>query len=235
MNLKAAGGILVLCSLCPALFAQASQPATAQSVVSQPVISFQFERAGLPVPKFTIKVQENGSGSYQADVVPGVGSYEGASMSAEATQHVSREIVLGPATVAMLFKTARALNHFNIDCDSKMKNIANTGAKTLSYSGADGKGSCTYNYSENKDVTALTNTLLAIGYTLDEGRRLAFLHRFDRLGLDAEINTLRDEAKDGHALELETIAPVLTSIVNDEQVMQRVRQTASKLLERAKQ
>lgn len=222
---------VLIFGLCPAVFAQASQPAAAQTVVTQPVISFQFERAGLPVPKFTIKVQENGSGSYQADVVPGVGSYEGASMPAEATQHVSREIVLSPATTAMLFKTARALNHFNIDCDSQAKNIANTGAKTLSYSGADGKGSCTYNYSENKDVTALTNTLLGIAYTLDEGRRLAFLHRFDRLGLDAEMNTLRDEAKDGRALEIETIAPVLTSIMNDEQVMQRVRQTAAKLLE----
>lgn len=222
-------------SLTPVLSAQASQAVMAQTVVTQPIITFQFERAGLPVPKFTIKVQENGSGTYQADVVPGVGSYEGVSMPSEATQHVSRAIALTPATVAEIFKTARALNHFNVDCDSKAKNIANTGAKTLSYAGADGKGSCTYNYSENKDVTALTNTFQSIAYTIDEGRRLAFLHRFDRLGLDSEINTFSGEAKEGRALEIGTIAPVLTSIANDDQVMQRVRLAAAKLLEQTKQ
>lgn len=229
-----ATGALVLC-VCPALHAQA---AAAQAVVAQPVqpvISFQFERAGLPVPKFTIKVAENGAGTYQADVVPGVGSYDGAPMPVQATQHVSRDITLTAATVGEIFKDARALNHFNIECDSKAKNIANTGAKTLSYSGADGKGACTYNYSENKSVEALTNTFLSVAYTIDEGRRLAFLHRFDRLGLDAEMNGLVGEAKEGHAVEIGTIAPVLTSIAKDDQVMERVRLAAAKLLKETTQ
>ncbi|GGA62624.1 hypothetical protein GCM10011507_12720 [Edaphobacter acidisoli] len=215
-------------TLSPVLFAQAPVAAAIQ-----PVISFQFERTGLPVPKFTIKVEENGSGTYQADVIPGVGD-SGSGAPAEATQHVNRAITLTPATVAEMFKTARALKYFSVQCDSKAKNIANTGAKTLSYSGADGHGSCSYNYSENKDITSLTNTFLAIAFTLDEGRRLAFLHRFDRLGLDAEINTLADQAKSGGALELGTIAPTLSSIASDDQVMERVRVRASRMLEQVK-
>lgn len=231
--------LLTTLSLCGALclpvasFAQAAGTAAVQTVTTQPVVSFQFERAGLPVPKFTIKVQDNGSGTYQADVVPGVGD-SGAAGPTEATQHVSRPIALTPATVSEIFKSARALNHFNFECDSKAKNIANTGAKTLSYSGADGHGSCSYNYSENKEVTTLTNTFLGIAFTIDEGRRLAFLHRFDRLGLDAEINALADQAKSGGALELGTIASTLTSIANDEMVMQRVRVRAAKMLEQAR-
>ncbi len=216
--------------LCGALCVPAGAPA--QTVAAQPVVSFQFDRPGLPVPKFTIKVQENGSGSYEADVVPGVGG-SGVEGAVVASQHVNRPISLSSATVAEVFKAARTLDHFNIACDSKAKNIANTGAKTLSYSGADGHGSCTYNYSENKDVTALTNTFLAIAFTLDEGRRLDFLHRFDRLGLDAEMNALADQVKSGGALELGTIAPTLRSIAGDEMVMERVRLRAAKLLERA--
>ena len=67
-------------------------------------------------------------------------------------KHIDRPITLSPATVAKIFKQARALDHFNVACDSKAKNIANTGKKTLSYVGADGQGSCVYNYSDNKNV-----------------------------------------------------------------------------------
>ena len=51
------------------------------------------------------------------------------------------------------------------------------------------RGSCVYNYSDNKNVALLTDTFLGIAFTLDEGRKLDFLHRYDRLGLDAEMTT----------------------------------------------
>ena len=135
---------------------------------------------------------------------------------------------------AKIFKAARELNEFNGVCASKLKNIADTGKKTLSYSAADGHGSCEYNYSENKGVTMLTDTFMGIAYTLDEGRRLEFLHRYDRLGLDAEMITLSQEVDAGRALELGTIAPTLAAIADDTAVLQRVRLRATKLLEQAK-
>ncbi len=97
-------------------------------------------------------------------------------------KHIDRSITLSPATTEKIFKTARALDFFNIECASKAKNIANTGDKTLSYAGSDGKGSCGYNYSDNKNVSMLTDMFLAIAFTMDEGRRLEFLHRYDRSG-----------------------------------------------------
>ena len=45
----------------------------------RPVVSFQFERAGMPVPRFTLRVREDGKGSYQADVTEGAS--DGAAMS----------------------------------------------------------------------------------------------------------------------------------------------------------
>lgn len=224
------GAVLIAVSALPS----AAQPASASAapVETQAVVSFQFERPGMSVPRFMLRVREDGTGSYQADAAEGVSS--GTSMRVEAAQHIDRTITLTPATTAKIFKAARALDRFNIACASKAKNIADTGKKTLSYVAADGRGSCVYNYSENKSVAALTDTFLAIAFTLDEGRRLEFLHRYDRLGLDAEMNSLTQEVGDGRALELSTIEPALASIASDTALIQRVRLRAAKMLDQAK-
>jgi hypothetical protein len=155
-------------------------------------------------------------------------------MRGEAAQHINRTLMVSPATTAKIFKTARELNDFNIECASKLKNIADTGKKTLSYTGADGHGSCVYNFSENKSVTTLTETFQAIAYTMDEGRRLEFLHRYDRLGLDAEMITLSEEVDAGRALELGAISETLTALAEDMAVLQRVRLRAAKMLDQAR-
>ncbi len=155
-------------------------------------------------------------------------------MRDEEAMHVDQRIRLLPGTVTRIFKTARELNDFNTVCASKAKNIADTGKKTLSYTGEDGRGACTYNYTEDKRVLMLTDIFLGVAFTLDEGRRLEFLHRYDRLGLDAEMNLLAREVEAGRALELGTISPTLTAIAGDEAVMERVRLRATKMLEQAK-
>jgi hypothetical protein len=221
------GGALVACSVLAS--AQPTQPATIPSAKSQPEVSFQFDRTGLPVPRFTLRLREDGTGSYQADQAETPAT--ATSTRGQAAQHIDRPINLSQATVAKVFKEARSLNYFNIECESKAKNIANTGKKTLSYTGADGSGSCTYNYSENKTVDTLTNTFLGIAYTIDEGRKLEFLHRYDRLGLDAEMISFSQEVDTGRALELGTISPALAAIVDDSAVIQRVRVKAQKMLE----
>lgn len=195
-------------------------------------VAFQFERTGISVPHFTLRIHEDGTGSYQADEI------EGASDVGEvrytAAKHIDRAMSLTPETTARIFKMARQLRRFDMNCASRAKNIANTGTKTLSYTGSDGTGSCTFNYSDNKDVETLTATFLAIAQTLDEGRRLEHVHRYDRLGLDAETISLEQEAAAGRAIELETIAPVLNSIAEDMTVMERVRLRVAKLLEKDK-
>jgi hypothetical protein len=237
MRLIARAAVITVFWLTPALHsvgqsaAPQADPAVS-AIGSGAEVSFQFERAGLPVPQFTIQLREDGSGRYQAEQAERPSTTT--SVRGQAAQHIDRTLVLSPSTVAKIFKAARELNDFNVTCASKQKNIADTGKKTLSYSGADGHGSCVYHYSENKNVTMLTDTFLGIAFTMDEGRRLEFLHRYDRLGLDAEMIMLSQEVDEGRALELGTISQTLTALVNDTAVLERVRSRATKMLEQAK-
>jgi len=219
---------LSVCSI-PFSAAQTAGPATNASTAKPAEVSFQFDRTGLPVPHFTLRLWEDGTGNYQADQAEIAAT--ATSMRGQAAQHVDRPIRLSSGTVGKIFKAARAADHFNVECASKLKNIADTGKKTLSYTGSDGSGSCTYNYSENKSVDTLTNTFLAIAYTIDEGRRLEFLHRYDRLGLDAEMISFSGELDAGRALELGTISPTLAAIADDTALIQRVRLKAQKMLD----
>jgi hypothetical protein len=139
-------GVSALC------VAQTASPA-ATPTTTQPEVSFQFERPGLPVPKFTVVVHEDGTGTYRGEEAPVRG---GPGTAVSPGRPINRPITLSAANAQTIFKTARALDYFNIACASKAKNIADTGKKTLNYNGPDGHGSCQYNYSENKSVTQLT-------------------------------------------------------------------------------
>ena len=200
------------------------------AVANTPTVTFQFDRPGLHIPRYSFEVHEDGTALYHADEViaaPANGPVE--------TRPIDRRLTLTHTTVGTIFKTARALDHFNLTCESTIKNIAKTGNKTLLYKAADGTGQCSYNFSENKDVQLVTDLFQSIAYTLDEGRRLDFLHRFDRLGLDAETMELVEAVKDHRAIEIGVISASLQSLVDDTAIMQRVRQRAQTLLEQAKQ
>jgi hypothetical protein len=227
---RAALGSMVLAWIVVAsAAAQTAAPAPDAASTKPAEVSFQFDRTGLPVPRFMLRVREDGTGRYLADQAETPAT--ATSMRGQAAQHIDRSVNLTRGTAARIFKAARASNDFNIECESKAKNIANTGKKTLTYAGADGSGSCTYNYSEIKTIDTLTNTFVAIAYTMDEGRRLEFLHRYDRLGLDAEMISLSQEVEAGRALELGNIAPALAAIADDTALIQRVRLRAQKMLE----
>lgn len=191
-------------------------------------VSFTFDRKGVLVGHYTLIVHEDGSGVYEGNEIPIATAYgHPAESAAVPFQH---RIAISRATSQKIFSGAERLNRFDVPCASKLKNIADTGTKTLMYEGNDGNGSCTYNFSENKDVQSLTEIFQGIAETLDTGRRLDQLHRFDRLGLDAAMKSLSDEVTAGRALEIGTIAGSLRSIASDTDVMARVRSRASALL-----
>ncbi len=201
---------------------------------SAATVTFHFENPGLPVPVYTVTIHEDGSGSYAATYTgpsPAASRYGPAYAAAPVTTQISRPIVLTPGTTGQIFERVRSTDHFRGGCESKAKNIANTGAKTISYSGPGGPAQCTYNYTEIKAVEALTNTFEGIAATLDEGRALELKHKYDRLGLDHEITLLIDAIHDGRAVEVGTIAPVLQALRDDPQVLERVRKRAAGLLD----
>jgi hypothetical protein len=199
-----------------------------QSGVVKDSVMFSFERPGLPVPKFSLTLWESGEGHYGGEEVPsGARSFDPpppAQPFAMAIFNVS------PATAAKVFALARELKRFNFQCASKARNVADTGKKTLTYNGLDATTSCTYNYSENKNVETLTELFFGLAETLDEGRKLDFLHRYDRLGLDAALEFLAQEVSAGRALDIGIIAPSLRSLAADPNVMERVRNRAATLL-----
>jgi hypothetical protein len=173
-------------------------------------------------------IHDDGSAVYEGEEAPEPTRYgPPATLSLKPFQSSVR---VTPATASRIFALARKLNRFNAACASKAKNIASTGIKTLSYAGPDGAGSCTYNYSEDKNVQALTEIFEGIAETMDEGRKLDHLRRYDRLGLDSAMSFLAQEVSDGHALELGTIADSLRSIAADGELMERVRMRAKSLL-----
>jgi hypothetical protein len=194
-----------------------AQPPADSNAPAKSEVRFDFARTGLPVPKFTIEVKEDGSGTYSAE-----------DKSAPTMQEVHRDFALTPATTKKIFGHAPAIHQDT--CASKAKNIADSGTKMLSYISSAATSACTYNYSESKDVTALTDIFQGMAETLDQGRRLDFLHRFDRLGLDDAIGFLTQEVADGRAIEVNLIEPSLRSIAADTQVMTRVRTKAAALL-----
>jgi hypothetical protein len=221
----------LLCCIAPLLSQASALPQPANAPIAAEV-SFQFERQGLPVPRFTLRLQEDGTGTYQADQAAQAGD---SWTRGEAAQHVQRTLKVSSATATKIFQVARDTDRFNIPCASTAKNIADMGTKTLRYSGPDGSGSCTFNYSENKTAMLLTNLFQGIARTLDEGRRLDFLHRYDRLGLDAEMSSFSQELADGRAVEPGMIAPTLSAIADDTAVIQRVRQRAARMLQQAQE
>jgi hypothetical protein len=85
----ALGAALVVCNAF-AFAAQTAAPAAESSGAKQTEVSFQFDRTGLPVPRFTLRIREDGTGSYQADQaeMPATAN----SMRGQAAQHIDRPI-----------------------------------------------------------------------------------------------------------------------------------------------
>ena len=183
-------------------------------------MSFDFLWPAQAVPQYKITVADDGNGSYLA--------HSPAGTAAPGIQ----QITVSTPTRSRIFAAGEVLTGSQ-KCESKAKNLAQTGQKTLSLRSRTKVAECTFNYSEDKRIQDAVAVFQAIAVTMEEGPKLQRLHRFDRLGLDAELAVLEKSAQEGRALELGNIAPVLRSLVQDEAVMQRVRLRASKLLEGA--
>jgi hypothetical protein len=232
MSMASACAVLLLIGAGAIGAAQTPQPPTgapaATGSTAKRQVSLTFDRKGVPVGHYRLTVFEDSTAIYEGDETSVATAYGvAADQTARPFQH---RIRISPATSARIFSTAEKLNRFDMPCASKAKNIANLGDKTLRYEGPEGAGTCTFNYTEDKDVRAVAEIFQGIAETLDQGRLLDRLHRFDRLGLDAAIGRLAAEVSSGDALEIGTIASSLQSIAADGGVISRVRNRATELL-----
>jgi hypothetical protein len=213
--------LLLLVILLLATFADA----TAQTNPPSPEISFDFTNPKLTPPHWSIRLNPDGTGQFDA----AAGAAPSGDQAGIAGGEVHRPIQLSPEFAAHAFNVARDRRWFNFECESHL-NVAVQGAKRLSYSGPQGSGACTYNYSKDKEIQSLGDSLLAVESTLMYGARLEKLLQHDRLGLDEEMSNLSTAVQEGNAIELGVIRETLMRIANDDQVLDRARRRARKLL-----
>ena len=191
-----------------------------------PQIQFSFEHPQLDPSAYTLVVREDGSGHYRS--TPGPNS--GPGLDGYGSAPSERDITVRDPLLALLFQTARSHRYFAMECEATDTRIAFTGKKTVAYTGTDGSGQCSYNWSHDKELNQLAEDLMAVAFTLYEGNRLALEHTHSRLSLDSELQNLQDATKDHRALEIENISPVLEAIASDPAVINRARNRARALL-----
>lgn len=209
-----------------------SQAPAASQAASPASIVFAFENPQLQPASYKIEIHADGSGRYKS--APGAPATDGIATPDAADQitqrPMEREIRISDGLRSQLFAAAHSHRYFAIACEATKVHVAFTGKKVLTYSGPDGQGSCTYNYSQDEQLNRIADELEAVAFTLEEGERLAVQHEHSRLALDAELETLQEAARAGRALEFGNIAPQLQSIADDEEVMLRARKRARSLI-----
>jgi hypothetical protein len=186
------------------------------------VASFDFKRTGVQPPHWAVEVYADGTGRY-----------DDLSAAEHASATTLRAIHVSPETYKRISAGADAVRAGR--CESKQKNIANTGAKHIAYRWRAGDiwSKCDFNYSEDAALNDAAAAFQAIAETMQAGDKLKHHHRFDRLGLDGELDSLASAVKAGRAIELQNIAAVLQSLVNDDELMDVVRRKAQGLLQLA--
>ncbi len=198
--------------------------AAAQGPIAQ--IRFTYENPQLQPAKYFLLVMEDGSGHYHSEI----GTAPPESKEDLPVRPQDREIHISKGTRERIFAAARGSKYFAIHCDGGGNHVAFQGTKTLEYKGAEGQGSCTYNWAKNKQIDSLTAIFEGIALTLEEGAKLQMEYEHSRLSLDPELELLDTLAQQGRALELGNIVPSLRTIANDQAVLKRAQRRARDLL-----
>lgn len=215
---------------------RAAQLALAMAALAMPawgqagnaVVEANYSNPGISPPQWTLTLHPDGNGHFHSER----GSAAVSGMQTAEAPNVDRDIQVSGAFAGRVFAVASHHKWFSTNCESHLK-VAFQGWKKLSYSGPDGQGSCVFNYSKDKEIQALGDSLVAVAGTIVEGARLEMLLQHDRLGLDSEIEYLVEAAGDGRVQQIGTIREVLERLAEDDGVMDRVRKRARVLLARA--
>ena len=205
----------------------AAQEGGADAAGKDPVVVIDFVDAQLSPSHWTLSLHPDGRGHFQSEM----GTVND-SPGRIRTPDINRDIQLSSSFSSSVFQTAQKHSYFNQACESHMK-VAFQGNKTFTYNGPDGKGSCTFNYSKDREIQALGDNFAAVAETIIEGQRLEMLLQHDPLGLDKEMQSLVDAAQSGRAQQLCAIKSILERLVDDDRVLELVRKRAKSLLAQA--
>jgi hypothetical protein len=206
-------------AICGSFVARADQNAAMQ---------VDFTNEQVDPSHWTLTLHSDGSGHFSSQM----GKTPEGNTEAVDAPNIDRDVQLSAGFTAHVFEVAHHHHLFNEGCESRLK-VAFQGWKKFSYTGPEGSGSCTFNYSKDKEIQELGDSFQAVAETILEGARLEKLLQHDRLGLDKEMEYLVDAADSGRALEICTIRQILVRLADDDDVLERVRKRARQLLAQA--
>jgi len=189
-----------------------------------PVVQVDYSDQELSPSHWTLTLHPDGAGHFSSQM--GTTPDDAKEMD---VPDINRDVQLSAAFTSHVFEIAQRHSWFNEECDSHLK-VAFQGWKTLAYRGPEGRGSCTFNFSKDKDIQSLADSLEAVAETILEGARLEMLLQHDRLGLDKEMEFLVDAAGNGRAQQICAIRGILVRLAQDDEVLERVRERARLLL-----
>ena len=185
-------------------------------------VSFTLDFPGANPGHYEIVVTDDGQGSYrsngQLDEQSGPGD------------PAPLQFTLSDKVRKLIFDLAQRAHYFSGKVDSGRKNIANTGAKTLTYKDAQRNMQATYNYSLVAPVQQLTAIFQGLSTTLEFGRRLGYFHKYEKLALEQDLQRMEQLQKDNSLGDVQAIATVLNEIANDQSVINVSRARALRLL-----
>jgi hypothetical protein len=210
-----------------------SQGQTSPPVQSGQLVQMDFSNPSLTPPHWTLILHPDGSGHFRSQRSnASAGSSQTLDSPGVEAPGQDREIRVSVAFAEHVFQTARNHKWFSEECESHIK-VAFEGWKKLSYAGPEGQGSCEFNYSRDKEIQALSDSLVAVAVTILEGAKLETLLLHDRLGLDKEMEYLIEASGDGGVQQIGVIREILEKLAEDPGVMERVRKRARALLAKA--
>ncbi len=214
-------------STMPVLFqSQSTTPdAGQQQNATVPLITFDLNWEAATPQNYTITMDANGKAQYVSRSP--TRTPEG---SDGPDPDYTIAFTMSTANRDRILQLAKELNYFNGSFDFTQHKVANTGRKTLTYADLSRSFHTTYNWSENKSIEEITRIFQAISNTVEHGRKLQFMRRFDKLALAGELKAMETMAQANYLAELQIIAPLLQNIANDSSVLHMARQSASRLL-----
>ncbi|HXM22741.1 MAG TPA: hypothetical protein VN948_15900 [Terriglobales bacterium] len=199
-------------------------PAQAQQTVAT-TVTFTCDFPGSEPDHYVISVSDDGSASYDSD--------SKLSPESAAGDPFHSDFNLSQAARTRVFDLAKRAHYFEGQIDSKNKNLAFTGTKTLTYKDAQKSTRASYNYSPVPSVQELTAFFQSLSTTLEFGHRLDYYLRYQKLALDEELKRMEELSNSGGLGEISAVTPVLQKIADAPAVIKVVRARAQRLLQLA--
>jgi len=196
---------------------------TSSRAADPATITFSLDFPQSDPEHYSIAVNSDGHARYECTALIATGSDD--------HETYQTEFTLSEPTRARIFDLAAQAHYFSGKIDSGNRKLAFTGAKKLTYSDGQRNNTGEYNVAVQPSVLQLTTLFQNLATTLEYGRRLEHLHRYQKLALDDELKRMEEQARHGELAELQAVKTTLQQIYDDQSVMNVVRARAERIME----